>query len=97
MFCDSCTNRRANLEQLGYMGEQRVCATCYKEFAQKLTKKKRDRTSTISKPVLQASMTLTDSLGRPKRKFHFSLTQNSFRWYKNKDESLSGIFYFFVF
>lgn len=44
----------------------------------------------MSTPIIEASMTLTDSLGRPTQRFHFSLTNNSFRWYKNKEEQLSG-------
>ena len=37
-------------------------------------------------------MQLTDILGRPLRRFHFSLTNAAFRWYKNPEEQVAGYF-----
>ena len=74
---------------MGYLGDQRVCDRCFEAKPPKRAKK-RSRTSTVSEPVLQAEMLLTDSLGRPVRRFHFALTVNSFRWYKHQHEEESG-------
>lgn len=74
---------------MGYLGDQRVCDRCFEVKPPKRTKK-RSRTSTASEPVLQAEMLLTDSLGRPVRRFYFCLTVNSFRWYKHQHEEESA-------
>lgn len=90
IFCDSCTSQQSELTQLGYTGQQRVCQECFSRYNTGAKKRKRNRAKTLSPTIIEAPMTLTDSLGRPTQKFHFSLTNNSFRWYKHKEEKLSG-------
>ena len=90
LFCASCSSKKKELPEFGYLGEQRVCNTCFSSASSDNPKKKRGRSSTVSRPVLEDTMLLTDSLGRPVRRFHFCLTVNSFRWYKNQGEEESG-------
>ena len=68
------------MNDLGYIGPQRVCSRCFDEHSEDTQQKRIRRSVTSSRIICEDLLTLSDLFGRPTGLFLFSLTEYKLRW-----------------